>query len=42
MDKEIAKKHRDVAFANKANDAVQGCMYADINHNCIDTLKKML
>ena len=32
--------HRDVVCKNKANAAVQGCIYADLNHSCIDTLKK--
>ena len=38
MDNELKKKHRDLQRSNGANAAIQGCIYADINMKCIDTL----
>ena len=40
MEDESTPKNRDAKRENKANAAVRGCVYADINHNCIDTLRK--
>lgn len=38
MNNNIAKTNRDIQRSNNANKAVQGCLYADINTNCIDKL----
>ena len=35
---DFIKKHRDIQRANNANSAVRGCIYADMNNTCIDTL----
>ena len=40
MDKEKEIKHRDIQRMNKANKAVQGCAYSDINKSCLNTLIK--
>ena len=38
MNNNTVKTNRDIQRTNNANKAVQGCLYSNINTNCIDKL----